>query len=126
MTLEENLPSFKIFFNKKRQWLDVFLWDVHPNTFSNWGGGKWGYFISKGENPRKGLLGEIHLVKSRVREDTVVHEIDHARTEWMLRAGITITRTNEEKMATFLDELVRKFYREYRKEINVRSNRKRK
>jgi len=62
-----------------------------------------------------GLFGEVHLVKSRVRPDLIVHELEHARVEWMWNNGITITRQNEERMTEFLDELVRKFYREYDK-----------
>jgi len=108
-------PTFKIIFNKNRQFLDVYLWEVHPTTFSNWGAGRWGYFIPKWENSKVGFFGEIHLVKSRVREDLVVHELFHVMVEWMWANGITVTRSNEERMAEFLDELVRKFYREYRK-----------
>lgn len=108
-------PTFRIYFNRNRQWLDVFLYDVSPKTFKKRGGGNWGYFIAKWEHPRKGLLGEIHLVARRVRVDTVAHELDHARSEWMLSMGTTITRATEEKMACLMDELIRKFYREYNK-----------
>lgn len=108
-------PTFTIHFNKNKQWITIYLWDVHPTTFANWKGGRWGYFIAKWDNPKQGFFGEVHLVKSRVREDLVVHELDHVRTEWMWANGFTITRSNEERMTSFLDELVGKFYREYRK-----------
>ena len=108
-------PTFRIIFNKKKQWLDIYLWEVHPTTFQNWGGGKWGYFIAKWENPKQGFFGEVHLVKSRVREDLVTHELFHALVEWMWSNGITITRSNEERIVSLLDELVGKFYREYNK-----------
>lgn len=113
--MDEYIPDFKILFNKNRQSLNVFLHDVHPKTFAMRGGGSWGFFIAEWSNPKLGHFGSIHLVKSRVRVDLVVHELDHARTDWMLSNGFTIIRQNEEKMATFLDELVRKFYREYNK-----------
>ena len=113
---EKEKPDFVITFRKKKQWINVYLWDVHPATFKNWGGGRWGYFSSEWENPKKGLLGELHFVKSRInRIDLVVHEIEHARVEWMRANNITITKSNEEKMTILLDELVRKFYREYNK-----------
>jgi hypothetical protein len=112
---ETNLDEFIIYFNKNRQWIKVILWDVHPNTFENWKGGRWGYFLAKWENPKIGEFGEVNLVKSRVREDLVVHELDHVRTEWMWANGETITRKNEEKMTEFLDQLVGRFYKEYRK-----------
>ena len=108
-------PDFQIYFNKKRQWANVYLWDVHPSTFEGWGGGRWGYFIAKWENSKQGLFGEIHFVKSRVRHDSVVHELFHLLVEWMWSNGFTITRKNEEAMATFMDELTRKFWREFDK-----------
>jgi len=109
------LDEFIIYFNKKRQWIIVYLDDVTPQTFNKRGGGHWGWFIAKWENPKIGFFGEVHLVKSRVREDLVVHELDHVRTEWMWANGETITRKNEEKMTEFLDQLVGGFYREYKK-----------
>lgn len=112
------LNEFLIYFNRKKQFVKVFLWDVHPNTFQNWDAGRWGYFLATYENPKKGLFGEVHFVDSasrKLREDTVVHELDHLRTEWMWANGETITRKNEERMTEFLDQLVGRFYREYRK-----------
>lgn len=109
------MDEFTIYFNKNKQWITVYIHDVHPNTFANWKAGRWGYFEGKWENPRIGFFGEVHLVKSRVREDLVVHELDHVRTEWMWANGTTITRKNEEKMTEFLDILVGRFYREFRK-----------
>lgn len=109
------MDEFIIFFNKNKQWITVHLWEVHPNTFQNWGGGRWGYTEEKWVNPKSGLFAEVHLVKSRVREDLVVHELDHVRTAWMRANDIIITGRHEEKMAVFLDQLVGKFYREYRK-----------
>ena len=111
----DETPDFIVFFNKKRQWLNIYIHDVHPITFSNWGGGRWAYFVAKWENPKSGLFGEIHFVKRGIRESTVVHELDHARTEWMYANGFTITRQNEEKMATLLDSLVGNFYGQYNK-----------
>ncbi len=109
------MDEFTIFWNKKKQWITVHLWDVNPGTFSNWGGGRWGYFEPKWDNPKNGFFGEVHLVKSRIREDLVVHELDHVRTEWMWAKGTTITRSNEERMTEFLDKLVGQFYKEYKK-----------
>lgn len=109
------MDEFIIKFNKNRQWISVTLWDVHPNTFQNWGGGRWGYFIAKWDNPKIGFFGELHFVKSGIREDTVAHELFHVICEWMWSNRDSITGKNEEKYAEFLDELIRKFYKEYRK-----------
>ena len=107
--------DFVVRFNRKKQFFEVYLWEVHPTTFKNWGGGRWGYWDDTRENDRAGKFGEMHFVKGRLRYDTIVHEIDHLRTDYMWCRGFTITRTNEERMAKLLDELVRKFIRELRK-----------
>ncbi len=107
--------DFVFYFNRKKQWSKVYLWDVHQNTFANWRAGRWAYFLPVWENCKYGLFSELHFVKSRLRFDTISHELDHLRTEWMWANGITITRKNEEKMAEFLDLLTRNFLRELRK-----------
>jgi len=109
------MDKFLIYFNKKRQWIDVTVWDVHPETFNNWGGGRWAYFEPTRESPRNGLFGELHFVKSGIREDTVVHEMFHVLCEIIWSGRDAITKNNEEKYATILDELVRKFWRYYKK-----------
>jgi hypothetical protein len=106
--------SFRVFFNHNRQFFEVYLHDVHPNTFSRKGGGRWGYFIRTGSsNPRRGKFGEIHLVKSRVRHDSVSHELDHLRMKWLFSKWIIVTPNNEEWFCTIGDELTRKFWNEY-------------
>jgi len=45
----------------------------------------------------------------------IVHEFFHVFAEWIWSNRTSITSQNEERMAEFMDELVRKFYREYRK-----------
>jgi hypothetical protein len=109
------LKEFTIYFSKKRQWINVYLWDVHPNTFANWKAGRWGYFEPKWENPRYGFFGEVHLVESRIREDLVVHEMFHVLCEIVWSKRDTITGRNEERHAELLDSLVREFYKGYNK-----------
>src|SRR5512146_1437043 len=127
--------TFRVFFRRKRQFFTVYLHDVHPSTFKRNGGGRWGYFVKKWDNPKEGLFGEIHLVKSRVRVDSVSHEIDHLRCEWMFANGryVTIkvrgrktlvrgkilTGRNEEWYCRFGDELTRHFWREYKRFIDA-------
>lgn len=107
--------DFAFSFNHHRQFVEVYLWDVHPNTFAKWRGGRWGYWHPIRDHDRKGKFGELHFVKGRLRMDTIVHELDHIRTDWMWCRGFTITRINEERMAKFIDELTRRFLRELRK-----------
>lgn len=91
------------------------MWDVHPDTFQNWGGGRWAYFEQCWESPRSGKFGDLHLVRSGVREDTVAHEMFHVLCEWLWANRTAITARNEEYFATFLDRLVGRFFRQYRK-----------
>lgn len=107
--------DFKVYFNRRRQFFEVYLHKVHSRTFYRWGGGRWGYWSNVRDNSRRGKFGEVHFVKSRLRFDTIVHELDHVRTDWMWSRGETITRKNEERYATFLDEITRRFIRELRK-----------
>jgi len=109
------MESFRIYFNRRKQWLGIYIHDVHPNTFANWKGGRWGYFLPTWGSSRRGKFGELHLVKSRIREDTITHETFHVVCAWLFARNVQLTPKNEEKMAEFQDELVRKFYREYRK-----------
>jgi hypothetical protein len=109
------MKSFRIKFNRNKQWIDVNVWDVHPNTFQNWGGGRWAYFEQGYDSPREGKFGELHVVESGIREDTVAHEMVHVVWERFVAVDLKFIRRNEERFATYVDELVRKFYREYRK-----------
>src|SRR3972149_6893889 len=107
--------DFKFDFNKRKQYCEVYLWDVHPTTVARWQAGRWGYFLPTWENANKDKFGELHFVKGRLRFDTIVHELEHLRVEWIWSHGETITRKNEEKYTSFLDELTRRFIRELRK-----------
>lgn len=108
--------KFKVYFNRRKQWLDVYIKDVHPNTFERWDGGRWAYFVPAWESPRSGKFGEIGMVSSRVRTDSIVHEMFHVLCEWMWANRTAVTSGNEETLAAMLDELVRNFERQYKKE----------
>lgn len=114
--------QFRVYFRRRRQYFDVFLWDVHPNTFASWDAGRWAYVDFTGkEHPRKGKFADLHLVKSRLRHDVIRHELDHIRINWMFNGDgsgerqAIITPFNEEWFCEFGDELENKFWREYAK-----------
>lgn len=107
--------DFKFYFNKNKQFCEVFLHDVSDETFKRQGGGRWGYFLPTWENYRLGKFGELHFVKGKLCFDTISHEIFHLHAEWVWSGGDVVTRKNEEKYATFFDELTRKFIRALRK-----------
>jgi hypothetical protein len=107
--------SFRFWFNRRRNWIDVFLHEVSPKTFHRWGGGFWGYYMPENNRRRWGKFGEIHLVRRRVREDVIAHEIFHLLSDWLRERKVELNEKNEEKIATLLDEMVRSFWREYKK-----------
>lgn len=110
-----SMNNFLIHFNNKKQWISVTVWDVHPDTFNNWGGGRWAYFDPIIPYTKSGLFGELHLVKSGIREDTMSHELFHVLCAIMRSRLDAITGRNEERYASLLDELTRKFWRGFRK-----------
>jgi hypothetical protein len=105
--------SFRVFFRRKRQFFDVYLHNTTPATFNRRGGGHWGYFVPRWTNPKVGLFGEIHLVQSRVRHDSVLHELDHLRCAWLFGNRVSLSTRNEEWFCRFGDEIIRNFYREF-------------
>ena len=110
-----DFSTFRVYFRKRRQFFNVYLYDTTPNTFQRHGGGRWGYFVPRWEHPKLGWFGDIHLVKSRVRVDVVDHEINHLKCEWLFANNVILSTRNEEWFCKFGDELIRNFYREYEK-----------
>lgn len=107
--------TFRVRFNR-RQWLDVFIHDVSVDTFVRRNGTRWGYYQAAEERQNKaGKFGEIHIVSGRVTPDTVAHELDHARWDWIFSNDITPSTRNEERLCKLLDEMTRNFWREYSK-----------
>jgi len=117
--MDENAVRFIFYFNKGRQWCEVFLHDVTPAKFYRYAKTRWGFYW--GYNPAKcrkiykGFFGELHFVASRVTLDTVAHEIDHLRWDWIRARRIIPSPRNEERLACLLDEMTRNFWREYNK-----------
>ncbi len=103
---------FRVYFNRRKSYVNVYLDDVHPDTFDRRGGGRWGYFTPEHDD---GQLGDVHLVASRVRPDVVVHELLHVAAAYMLSRWCLLTPKTEERWASLLDELTRNFWKEYEK-----------
>jgi hypothetical protein len=111
----ENEPDFIVFFNHRRQWFDVSMEFVTPETFQRHDGGRWAYFNPNHQHPRRGYFGDIHFVASRVRADVVSHELLHLLFEWINCKNGGLSSRNEEKWCLQYDELVRHFWKEYDK-----------
>jgi hypothetical protein len=113
--------AFRFYIPKRKSnaWAEVFLWDVHPTTFSRWNAGRWGYFLATWEgNAREGKFGELHFVQSRLREDLIVHELLHLWAEWIWANGETLTRRNEERLIVTFDKIFASFMRAYKNYAN--------
>lgn len=109
--------EFLVGFNKNKQFLKFVIHDVSQETFKRRGGGRWGYYIqSYPRNIKKGIFGEIHLVKKGIRVDTLVHELTHFLSDYLNSRGISLNPYSEERIAMMMDEIIRKFYIKYRKE----------
>ncbi len=106
--------EFVVYFNGKKQWIEVTLWEVHPNTFERWGSGRWGYWQATWTNPKSGKFGEMHFVQSRIRFDTIAHEVFHAVMEWAW-ANRSFTPYTEERLAEMTDRLCRGIVKNIRK-----------
>lgn len=110
------MADFKVYLNRKKtQWVDVFLWDVHPTTFANWGGGRWGYYYPQWETPNSPYFGDVHFVKRRIRPSLVSHEFNHALYDWLWARRIAIQSSNEEWVISIHDRLMDGFYLEWNK-----------
>lgn len=108
------METFRLFFNRRRNWVCVYLHDVTPETFDRRGGGRWAYFVPPVEaDGPGGLTGELHFVADRVRSDVVAHELIHTIAAWMRQRKMELNARNEERIATIMDELTRNFWREY-------------
>lgn len=107
--------SFRLYFNKRRQFVLVQLHDVNPETFKSKNSTRWGYYQANKNRTKAGLFGEIHLVKSRVREDLVAHELIHLLGDVLRSKDRRFSEYNEEYIAELFDNWTRQFFREYKK-----------
>lgn len=98
----------RVYFNRRRQWLEVTVHDVSPKTFERHNGTYWAYYQPETERfARKGLFGQLHFVRSRLTPDTVAHELFHVLADWLRAKDMHITPQNEERLAFLFDELTR-------------------
>jgi hypothetical protein len=105
------LDKFTFYFDKANSlWIDVYLYDVHPNTFASWKAGRWAYWEAE-SFCRSGLFGSLHFIRDRLRVDTISHELDHVRQEWLWGNRGAWTGRNEESTIEIKDRLFWRFLR---------------
>jgi len=113
---EDVSEAFRVYFNRRRQYVLVFMHEVSPQTFHRRGGGRWGFYLPAEIRGRCGKFGELHFVSDRVRPDVVAHELLHLLADRMRARGMSWSERTEERAALMLDELTRAFWREWGKQ----------
>jgi len=105
-------PAFRIYFNKRRQWFDVYIAD---NSRKFMRANKcWAYYMPHLTRKKyRGMFGTVHF--SRTGSGLVAHELLHLLLDWIKttkRRG-QITNRNEEDIVTMFGEMVRHFWLRY-------------
>lgn len=113
--MREAKRTFKVPFNGRTQYFEVYVYDVHPKTFVRWADTNWAfYWVSRERNDKEGYFGELHLIESRTTIDTVAHELQHLWIDWCKSRNIEIANSKKEEDICFLsDELTRNFWRKW-------------
>lgn len=103
-------PTFRVYFNSGRQWVDVFIADnarrfmLREKCYAYYQG-------ARVRKSRRGLFGEVHF--SRTGAGLVAHELMHLLIDWLRARKTVITFKNEERIVTLYGELVRNFWRRF-------------
>jgi hypothetical protein len=102
--------SFRVYFNKRRQYFDVFIADNSRKFMLR--EKCYAYYQPQTERQaRKGKFGEVHF--SRTGAGLVAHELLHLLIDWLRARKVTITNDNEERIVLLYGEMVRNFWRKY-------------
>jgi hypothetical protein len=112
-----NKPSFRVHFNERKQWADVFIAES-PAKFKRRNECHAYYLGADGRKAYRGLFGVIHLSEMNDKPlgvELMAHEIDHLMADWRNSRRITPTVKNEERLATLRGEVEKEFWRKWEK-----------
>jgi hypothetical protein len=73
-----------------------------------------GAYVANPARGKRGLFGEIHLVKREIGAGYVAHEIQHFLYDWLLEQKVT--KNTNEKLALLAGHITRDFWVQYYKE----------
>jgi hypothetical protein len=107
----KNKMEFRVYFNKGRQFFDVFISDSSRKFMREHK--CWAYYQpAEDRYARRGYFGSIHL--SREGVGLVSHELLHLWIDWIRarKPGI-INNQNEERLVTEFGEMSRHFWKKY-------------
>jgi len=116
-----NKPAFRVFFNERKQWVDVFIADS-PARFKRRNDCHAYYLGAQCRKQRRGLFGFIHLSQmddTPLSIELMAHEIQHMIFDWWLcRKGNYLTAQNEEFIATITGQFSRAFWAKWKRWSN--------
>lgn len=108
-------PDFRVYFNQGKQFLNVYVADS-PRAFRRKHDCHAMYVASHPRKKRAGLFGSIYLSElnySPMAHELFDHELTHMLFDWLLCRGMRLTVRNEERIATMIGEVSRRFWRKY-------------
>lgn len=70
-----------------------------------------GAYVAYPYRKRRGLFGEVHLMKSKIGAGYVAHEIQHFLYDWLLEQRAT--RNTNERLALLAGNVTRDFWKQY-------------
>jgi len=98
----------------ERRYVDVYIWKsvrgLRRNTYFRHGD-YLGAYVANPYRTRRGMFGELHLVKRMIGAGYVAHEVQHFLYDWLLEQAQN-GRTNE-RMAKLAGEITRRFWNEF-------------
>ena len=102
--------AFRVWFNKRKQYYDVFIADNSRKFL--YAEKCYAYYQPETvRKARRGKFGEVHF--SQTGAGLVSHELLHLLIDWMRVRNMTITPDNEERIVSMYGELVRRFWIKY-------------
>lgn len=101
-------PNFRIYFNNRKQWFDVYIAD-NKRKFVKTNDCYAYYQPAERRLSRRGYFGSVHL--SDVGGGLVSHELMHLWLDWIRsRKPGVVTEKNEERLVSEFGEINRKFW----------------
>lgn len=111
MSASDDKPAFRVYFNKRRQWFDVYIANSSRRFIR--ANKAWAYYMpAHPRKNRRGLFGTVHF--SRTGSGLVAHELLHLLIDWIKSSrSKKITDRNEENIVEMFGEMVRVFWVRY-------------
>ena len=107
--------TFDLFFNSRRQWVRVTIWEVARDFYAKFGDCIGIYWGNEDRKPKVGEFGQIHLLQSKLDDELASHELLHFLIDLVRTRNGQITPRNEEKIVSEYGQMVKQFWKKYNK-----------